>query len=179
MFEAVLGVSALVTPAILIAWWLAGYLAGRLVFWGRLRLGVGVLLAVLGLAALLTAAELFLVARLWSYGWLFVKDRMILGTPPLLLPAAAALFLSVPRLWRLARGAVVEAKVPVDAAGRSEASHPLLVVPVQATAVAAALFFYVTWFPQASLRPAWPLPCGGCSPSLPLPCGSDSGDASG
>ena len=157
MFEAVLGVSALVTPAILIAWWLAGYLAGRLVFWGRLRLGVGVLLAVLGLAALLTAAELFLVARLWSYDWLFVKDRMILGTPPLLLPAAAALFLSVPRLWRLARGAVVEAKVPVDAAGRSEASHPLLVVPVHATAVGAALFFYVTWFPPGLPSPGMAL----------------------
>ena len=75
MFEAFLGLGMLVTPALLIAWWLAGYLAGRLAFRrtrGRLRLGARILLAVVGLAALLTAAESFLGGALWSYGWLFV-----------------------------------------------------------------------------------------------------------
>jgi FtsP/CotA-like multicopper oxidase with cupredoxin domain len=150
MFEAVLFAGAIVAPALLAAWWLAGYLAGRLAFRrtrGRLRLGAWVLLTVVGLAGLLTAAELFMVGQVWSYGWLFVKDRVMLGLMPLVLPASAALLLATPRLWRVARGIVVESKAPVDAASRLEASDPLLVVPVQATAVGAALFAYFTWFP--------------------------------
>jgi FtsP/CotA-like multicopper oxidase with cupredoxin domain len=148
MFEAALGIGAMVAPALLAAWWLAGYLAGRLAFCRtqrRLRLGAWALLPVLGLAGLLTAVELFMVGQLWSYGWLFVEDRVILGLPPLVLPASAVLLLSAPRLWRV--GTVVESKAPVDAASRSRASDPLLVVPVQATAVGAALFAYLTWFP--------------------------------
>ncbi len=137
MFEAALGISAMVALALLAAWWLAGYLAGRLAFCRtqrRLRLGAWTLLTVLGLAGLLTAVELFMVGQLWSYGWLFVEDRVILGLPPLVLPASAVLLLSAPRLWRVARST-------------SGASDPLLVLPVQATAVGAALFAYLTWFP--------------------------------
>jgi FtsP/CotA-like multicopper oxidase with cupredoxin domain len=159
MFEVVLAAGAMVAPALLAAWWLAGYLAGRLAFRrtrGRLRLGAWVLLAVLGLAGLLTAAALFVVGQLWSYGWLFAKDRVILGLPPLLLPTVATLLLSVPRLWRISRGASVEPKAPVDGADRSGASEPLLVAPVQTTAVGAALFAYLVWFPPGlpSLRMA-------------------------
>jgi FtsP/CotA-like multicopper oxidase with cupredoxin domain len=160
MFEAILGISTLVTPALLITWWLAGYLAGRLALRrtrGRLRLAAGVLLAFLGLAALVTAAEAFVVVQLWSYGWLFVKDRTVLAALPLLLPAATAIFLSIPRLWRVARGAQAEPKGPVGEADRSGASDPLLVVPVQATAVGAALFFYVTWFPPGLPSPGMAL----------------------
>ena len=150
MFEAVLGIGAMVAPPLLAAWWLAGYLAGRLAFCRtqrRLRLGAWALLTVLGLAGLLTAVELFMVGQLWSYGWLFVEDRVILGLPPLVLPASAVLLLSAPRLRRVARSTVVESNAPVDAASRSGASDPLLVVPVQVTAVGAALFAYLTWFP--------------------------------
>ena len=157
MFEAVLGVGTLIAPALFLAWWFAGYLAGRLAFRhtrGRLRLGARVLFAVLGLAGLLTAAELFLVGQLWSYGWLFAKDRVMLGMPLLVLPASAMLLLSVPRLWRLTRGAAGDRKAPQDAGSRSGASDPLLVVPVQATAVGAALFAYITWFPPGLPSPA-------------------------
>ena len=150
MFEAVLGVGALVAPALLAAWWLAGYLAGRLAFRrtrGRLRLGAWIVFASLGLAGLLTVANLLVVGRLWSYGWLFAQDRVMLGLPPVVLPTVAVLLLTTPRLWRIARGAAEDHKAPVDAAGRSGASDPLLVVPVQATAVGAALFAYLTWFP--------------------------------
>ncbi|HEX2054417.1 MAG TPA: multicopper oxidase domain-containing protein [Actinomycetota bacterium] len=150
MFEAVLGIGTMVAPALLAAWWLAGYLAGRLAFCRtqrRLRLGVWALLTVLGLAGLLSAAELFMVGQLGSYGWLFVEDRVILGLPPLVLPASAVLLLSAPRLWRVVRSTVVESKAPVDAASRSGLSDPLLVVPFQATAAGAALFAYLTWFP--------------------------------
>jgi hypothetical protein len=59
MFEAVLGAGTLIAPVLLAAWWFAGYLSGRLAFRrtrGRLRLGAWVLLTVLGLAGLLTAA---------------------------------------------------------------------------------------------------------------------------
>jgi FtsP/CotA-like multicopper oxidase with cupredoxin domain len=156
MFEAVLGAGTLIAPPLFLAWWLAGYLAGRLAFGrtrGRLRLGAWVLLTVLGLAGLLAAAEVFLVAQLWSYGWLFAKDRVVLGIPPLVLPASAVILLSIPRLWRVARGAVEDRKAPVDAASRFRASDPLLVVPVQATAVGAALFAYLTWFPPGLPSP--------------------------
>jgi FtsP/CotA-like multicopper oxidase with cupredoxin domain len=150
MFEAVLGVGVLLAPALLAAWWLAGYLAGRLAFRrmrSRLRLGAWLLFTVLGLAGLLTVANLFVVGQLWSYGWLFAKDRAMLGLPPLVLPAVAVLLLTAPRLWRVARGAAEDPKAPVDAASRSGASDPLLVVPIQATAVGAAHFAYLTWFP--------------------------------
>jgi FtsP/CotA-like multicopper oxidase with cupredoxin domain len=150
MFEAVLGAGAMVAPALLAAWWLAGCLAGRLAFRrtrSRLRLGAWILFTVLGLAGLLTAVELFVVGQLWSFGWLFAKDRVLLGLPPLVLPTVAVLLLAAPRLWRVARGAAEDRKAPVDAASRSGASDPLLVVPVQATAVGAALFAYLTWFP--------------------------------
>jgi FtsP/CotA-like multicopper oxidase with cupredoxin domain len=149
MFQSVLGIGAMVAPALLATWWLAGYLAGRLAFCRtqrRLRLGAWALLAVLGFAGLLTAVELFTVWQLWSYGWLFVEDRVILGLPPLALPVSAVLLLAAPRMWRIARR-VVEFKAPVDAASRSGASDPLLVVPIQATTVGAALFAYITWFP--------------------------------
>ena len=150
MFEAVLGAGAIIAPALLAAWWLAGYLAGRLAFRrtrGRLRRGAWILFAGLGLAGLLTVVELFVVGQLWSFGWLFAQDRVMLGLPPLVLPTVAVLLLAAPRLWRLARGAAEDLKAPVDAAGRSGASDPLLVVPVQATAVGAALLAYLTWFP--------------------------------
>jgi FtsP/CotA-like multicopper oxidase with cupredoxin domain len=160
MFEAVLGAGTLIAPLLLAAWWFAGYLSGRLAFRrtrGRLRLGAWVLLTVLGLAGLLTAAELFLVGQLWSYGWLFVKDRVMLGLPPLVLPTAAVLLLSIPRLWRVARSAAEDHKASVDAAGRTGASDPLLVVSVQATAVGAALFAYLTWFPPGPPSPGMAL----------------------
>ena len=150
MFEAALGVGVLVAPALLAAWWLAGYLAGRLAFRrmrGRLRLGAWILFTVLGLAGLLTVVELFVVGQLWSFGWLFAQDRVMLGLPPLVLPAVAVLLLAAPRLWRVARRAAEDLKAPVEAASRAGAADPLLVVPVQATAVGAALLAYLTWFP--------------------------------
>jgi FtsP/CotA-like multicopper oxidase with cupredoxin domain len=156
MFEAVLGVGAMLAPALLSAWLLAGYLAGRLAFrrtQGRLRLGAWTLFTVLGLAGLLTVVELLMVGQLWSYGWLFAKDRVLLGLPQVVLPASAVLLFATSRLWRVARGAV-ESKAPVDATGRSGASDPLLVVPVQATAVGAALFAYLIWFPPGLPSPA-------------------------
>jgi FtsP/CotA-like multicopper oxidase with cupredoxin domain len=150
MFEAALGVGVLVAPALLAAWWLAGYLAGRLAFrrtQGRMRLGAWILFIVLGLAGLLTVMELFVVGQLWSFGWLFAQDRVMLGLPPLVLPTVAVLLLAAPRLWRVARRAAEDLKAPVDAASRAGAADPLLVVPVQATAVGAALLAYLTWFP--------------------------------
>ena len=156
MFEAVLFASAAVALALLAAWWLAGYLAGRLTFGrtrGRLRLGARALLAVLGFAGLVSVAELSVVGWLWSFGWLFAQDKVVLGLPPLLAAAGGALLLSVPRLWRIAGSPVPDARAPLDAAGRSGASHPLLVVPVQATAVAAALLAFLTWSPPGLPSP--------------------------
>lgn len=156
MFEGLLAASAMLALALLAAWCLAGYLAGRLAFSrtrGRLRLGAWALLALLGLTGLLAAVELFVVGRLWSFGWLFAQDKVMLGLPPFLLAIGAASLLSVPRLWRISRGPIGDRRAPVDAKGRSRASDPLLVVPIQATAAGAALLAYLTWFPPGLPSP--------------------------
>jgi FtsP/CotA-like multicopper oxidase with cupredoxin domain len=156
MFEAALGLGVMVAPALLGAWLLAGYLAGRLALRrtrGRLRLGARVLLAVLGFAGLLTMAEAFVVGWLWSYGWLFAADKGVPGLPPLLLPAGATLLFSVPRLWEISRGKPKDLRAPLDAASRSETSDPFLVVPIQAAAVGAVLFAYFIWFPPGIPSP--------------------------
>jgi FtsP/CotA-like multicopper oxidase with cupredoxin domain len=156
MFEAALGLGVMVAPALFGAWLLAGYLAGRLAFRrtrGRLRLGARVLLAVLGFAGLLTLAEAFVVGWLWSYGWSFAADRGVPGLPPLLLPTSAVLLFSIPRLWGISRGKPEDLRASLAAACRSEASDPFLVFPIQAAAVGAALFAYLTWFPPGILSP--------------------------
>jgi hypothetical protein len=115
---------------------------------GRLLVSVGITLAVLGLAGLLVVAKMVTIQQFWSYGWLFAQDRLIMNLPLVILPAAATLVWSVPRLWRIARGAVTERRAKVDAATREAASAPGLVVPIQSTALGATLAAYGTLSPS-------------------------------
>jgi FtsP/CotA-like multicopper oxidase with cupredoxin domain len=158
MFEQILGIDILIALLLPVAWGIAGYLAGRLAFRrtrGRLRVGAWITFAVLGLGGLLVVAKLVTIQQFWSYGWLFASDRVIVGLPLVLLPVAATLLSSVPRLWRIARAAVNERRAKVDVAMREAVSAPLLVVPVQVMALGAALSAYVTLFPSGPelLRP--------------------------
>jgi hypothetical protein len=151
MFEQILGIDILTALLLPITWGIAGYLASRLTFrrtQGRLLVSVGITLAVLGLAGLLVVAKMVTIQQFWSYGWLFVQDRLIMNLPLVILPAAATLVWSVPRLWRIARGAVTERRAKVDAATREAASAPGLVVPIQSTALGATLAAYGTLSPS-------------------------------
>ncbi len=150
MFETILSTEVAVALLLLVTWWIAGYLVGRLAFrrtGGRLRFTAWSGLVVLGLAGSLVVARVATTQQLWSFGWLFAQDRVTLALPLLLLPAGAVVLFSVPRLWRLARSPVEDRRAKVDAAGRSAASDPLLVVPVQATAIGATLGAYLAFFP--------------------------------
>jgi FtsP/CotA-like multicopper oxidase with cupredoxin domain len=158
MFEQILGIDIIVALLLPVAWGIAGYLAGRLAFSrtrGRLRIGAWITLAVLGLGWLLVVAKITTIQQFWSYGWLFAYDRVIVGLPLVVLPVAATLAWSVPRFWRIGRAEVNERRAKADVAMREAASAPLLVVPVQAAALGAALSAYLTLFPsgQEVLRP--------------------------
>jgi FtsP/CotA-like multicopper oxidase with cupredoxin domain len=162
MFEQILGIDILAALLLPVAWGIAGYLAGRLAFRptrGRLLVSVRITLAVLGLAGLLVVAKLVTIQQFWSYGWLFAHDRVIVSLPLVILPVAATLLWSVPRLWRIARGALTERRAKVDAAMRGAASAPALVVPIQSTALGATLGAYGTLFPSSPevLRPSFVL----------------------
>ena len=159
MFEQILAIDILAAILLPAAWGLAGYLAGRLAFRrtrGRLLVSVRITFVVLGLAGLLVVAKLVTIQQFWSYGWLFAHDRVIVSLPLVVLPVAATLVCSVPRLWRIARGAVTERRAKVEAATRKAASAPALVVPIQSTALGATLGAYGTLFPSGPdvLRPS-------------------------
>jgi hypothetical protein len=97
--------------------------AGRGAAWAVLALLVGGLL--LGLARVGTGLGL------WAFDWWFAHDRLTLGLPLLLAPAALVLVLTVPRLLLVGTGRTAER--------RRALSHPAAVAPVQATAVGALL----------------------------------------
>ena len=108
MFEQLLGIDVLTALLLPVVWGITGYLAGRLAFrrtQGSLLVSARITLALLGLAGLLVVAKLVMIQQFWSYGWLFAHDRAIFGLPLLVLPAVATLVCSVPRLWRIVRGA--------------------------------------------------------------------------
>ena len=159
MFEQILGIDMLTALLLPVAWGLAGYLAGRLAFRrtrGRLLVGARITLAILGLPLPLVAAKLVTIQQFWSYGWLFARDRVIASLPLIVVPAAATLVWSAPRLWRIARGTATERRAKVDASEREAASAPALAVPIQSTALGATLGAYATLFPSGpdELRPS-------------------------
>ena len=148
MFEPLTNLTEVLPALLLLVLASAGYRAGQLVFRptrGKLRSSARWCLALLGVAALLITAELVAVGSLWSFGWAFAQNRVIVALPLILMPAAGAAILSAPRLWRIAWAKIADPKAPVDALGRAMTSDPRLVVPVQALAVGALLGFYTVF----------------------------------
>lgn len=139
LFEGMLGLDAMAALAAFASWLLAGYFAGRLSFTRKMRLTAGATAFFVAVSLFATAAKLFVFWRLSAFGWDFIADK-ILVAPMLPLASLAVLVFSVPRLWRLARR-------------RDDASNtaaPLLVVPIQAAALAAAISIYPTFFPPGT-----------------------------
>lgn len=99
-------------------------------------------------AVLLLMIRLALLAQLWLAGWPGSAERFGFIAGFVVLPALVVLVCSVPRVWRVTRGVVVDPWGPTDAAIRAQASAPLLVVPVAAMACGAALVPFRSLFPR-------------------------------
>lgn len=113
----------------------------------RLRFRARCVLVFLGSALLLLTVRMVTLSHLWSAGRPGATERLGVVLVFLVVPAAGALILSVPRVWRVTCGVVADPWGPTDATIRAEASAPALVVPLQAMALGAAL---------APLRSAFP-----------------------
>jgi FtsP/CotA-like multicopper oxidase with cupredoxin domain len=148
LFEPLTNLTEVLPALLLLMLAVAGYRARQLVFRptrGKLRSSARWCLALLGVAALVILEEVLAVGALWSFGWAFAQNRVIVALPLILMPAAGAAALAAPRLWRIAWAKIADPKVPVDAEGGAMASAPHLVVPIQALAVGALLCFYTVF----------------------------------
>ena len=148
MFEPLTNLTEVLPALLVLVLAAGGYRAGQLVFRptrGKLRSSARWCLALSGVAALVIMAELVAVGALWSFGWAFAENRVIVALPLILAPAAGAAALAAPRLWRIAFARIADPQAPVDAEDRATASAPRLVVPIQALAVGALLCFYTVF----------------------------------
>jgi FtsP/CotA-like multicopper oxidase with cupredoxin domain len=155
MWEFATNLSEVLGGLLFLLWAISGYRAGRLVFRpsrGTLRRSARWNLTLLGVDLLVLLAQLAMVALTWLHGWVFADNRVLLAVPPMLVGAVAVLVWSAPRLWRIGRAGPGHQEAAVQASDRSAASEPLLVVPVQATAVGGLLDFWVVFV----ARPAPP-----------------------
>lgn len=79
-----------------------------------------------------------------SFGWPYIKDKMLGFLPLSLLPAIVAALVAVPRLWRLSVPQLAAQGMPgavtdEEKARRQEASSPEMIVPLQALSLGAFL----------------------------------------
>src|SRR5690349_21193017 len=122
MFEPLTNLTEVLPALLLLVTVIAGYRTGQLIFrptHSKLRASARWCLALLSVAALVLTAELVAVGALWSFGWAFAQNRVIVALPLILTPAAGAAILAVPRLWRIAWARVADLKAPVTAEGRA------------------------------------------------------------
>lgn len=153
LFEGMLAFDAMAALAAFAAWLLAAFLSGTLASIekrGRMRFIAGVSSFFTALALLATAAKLATLWQISTYGQPFVADKMLVVPTMLPLAALAVLVFSVPRLWRLVLRRGESPRGTVDASARHAASDPLLVVPIQTSALAATVAMYLTFFPPGT-----------------------------
>ncbi|MED4583924.1 multicopper oxidase family protein [Brevibacillus choshinensis] len=85
-----------------------------------------------------------------SFGWLYIKDKLLGYLPLILLPAIVTAMVSIPRLWRLstrhpivvpfvAVQGMARASADEETARRQEAAAPEMIVPIQALSLGAFL----------------------------------------
>lgn len=149
MYESIDNFATLLAALALLLWAIAGYRAGRLVYrptQGKLRSSARRNLALLSAGGLAIVGNLAVVGMLWSLGWVFARDRVIVQLPLLVIPAASVFILSVPRLWKMERIEISDPKRAMDSSYRAKASDPRFVIPVQATAIGALLSFYAVFW---------------------------------
>jgi hypothetical protein len=103
------------------------------------------LMVLIGACVALTLMRIGVVVALGDSGWWFVQEKVVLALPLLLVPAAAVLVLTVPRLVGLRRASRVFPGV-LPPSLRQEAAHPVLAWPVQVTALGAVAGVVVLFF---------------------------------
>lgn len=113
----------------------------------RLRFRARCLLVFLASALLLLVTRVAVLGQLLFSGRPGSAERLGIVLVFVVVPAVAVLAWSVPRIWRVTRGVVVDPWGPTDAAVRAQASAPRLVVPVLAMAFGAALAPFRSLFP--------------------------------
>ena len=137
-----------------LAWSLAALWLGRLAAAkrrGRLRFHSRILLALTVAGLLLGTAKIVIAWSLWPSGWWPLRNGLILHIPLMVLPAAAVLVFTLPRLWNLARAGQGDPDGTVGKALRRRVSDPRFVVPVQAAMWGSGTLVYFIYFTAVPL----------------------------
>jgi hypothetical protein len=98
MYELEANADSILVTLLLVLWGVAGFLAGGLSTRRRTR----TLLTLIGVGAAVAAARVIDTGLLWSDGWAFAADRVLVALPLLVAPMGATFALAVPRLRRIA-----------------------------------------------------------------------------
>lgn len=140
MFEALNGLYTILSLLLVLLWGVASLPVSRLVprpsrKYTRITAWVSLLLLLL--AELLVLAKIIVVWQMWSqFGWYFAQTAVVAALPFLVPPAVYVLVVTMPRLWNIA-----------VSRGATENRTPYLAIPVQATAIASGIGFYLVLFP--------------------------------
>jgi hypothetical protein len=141
---------------LLLTAWMAGVKASRLINSGsaaRLHRKTRKLMLRAGLMSLPAIAVLvcigWITATMPSLYW---EDRVLLHGPLIVTPLLAVWFISVPKLWRFWKETGWSSST-LEGTVRGRLAGPGVVLPFQATAMAAATVFYLSWVSPISSDP--------------------------
>ena len=141
MFETLLIADVQFAMLNVVVWTVAALLVGRRPRQRsprRTRASAVTLLVLLGLGCLMVVGRIVTVGMMGSVSWLFAEDRVAVALPWLVVPAVAALAVTVPRVLTWARRATLDA--------RRAAFTPGAVLPAQVAAVGAVVGLYTALF---------------------------------
>lgn len=135
------------TFLLLILSWIAGRKASKLLFGGSAeRLHRKTRKQMVWAGAYITLPIITLIASTLlitqSMDSVFWVDRVLLHLPLTIVPLLAIWFLAMPRLWKLWRETRKLTCAPLPVEIRKQAAHPMVIVPFQMTALAAATTSY-------------------------------------
>jgi FtsP/CotA-like multicopper oxidase with cupredoxin domain len=138
-----------------VIWGIAGFRIGRLVTIAtksRVKSKARSQLVLHSVGILLALGKIITIMLLASTGWLFVRDTIMPHLLLIVMPIAAVMALSIPRLWKIVRSEAIDNKQPMDAMDRMAVSSPALVLPIQVAGFGTLIDFILTlFFPVKSL----------------------------
>ncbi len=150
MFEAFRGMDTLLSIILLFMWGITLISTNRLVRQsskGKLRFNAWVTLVVLMIAMLLVVAKLVIAGFLLSLGWWFAVDNVLLAILYLLPASIAIVFLTIPRLWKMARRPLPDTRALVEDADRCVVAEPKFHIPIQILTLASLVGVYLAFNP--------------------------------
>jgi len=143
---------------LIIAWGVALYRLGRIGYAPSYRLMRRRIEGALGFAlaaGALSIAKLAYSAAVSPDVWSLGADNLLLQAALLIAPFAAALALSVPRLWRAAKMQAPDEEAAPDGPARRKVADPAAIVPFQVSAVGAALACYLSYAGSGPIGIGW------------------------